>query len=481
MFRGLLQASADVLAMVKNQFFLSHGEEKEEYRRTIVSQESQLRKKLSAEYGEEVVDWRIQFAEAFVNKRGGFDVVLANPPYVRQELIKDIKPKLKVAFPEMYSGTADLYCYFYTRALQLLRTAGMLVFISSNKWFRAKYGSKLRAYVADTCTVNSITDFGELPVFEDAATFPMIFVARKKHAEAKTIFTQVKSLEPPYPDVLALVRLHGQVLPRDALTGTDWQLADARSVERLQLMQKRSIKLKDYISGQAYYGIKTGLNEAFFIDSQTREALIADDPRSDDLIKPLAVGDDVRRCVINARGRWLIVTRIGVEIKRYPAILEHLSKWKVKLAQRQDIGNHWYELRTCAYYAAFESPKIVFPVICKEPRFTLDEAGFYTNDKTFIIPTDDLFLLGVLNSKPFWNYAKAVSSVLGDENRGGRLMLQWAKMKDFPIPIASEKGRRPVVELVQKCLHAKGVNCTAHEQEIDDRVASLYGLDVPGL
>jgi type I restriction-modification system DNA methylase subunit len=221
LFRAKLQFSADVLAMVKNQFFLSHGEEKEEYRKTIVSQESYLRQELAAEHGEGVVDWRIQFAEAFANKRGGFDMVLANPPYVRQELIKDIKPKLKECFPDIYCGTADLYCYFYARGFQLLRRGGMLVFISPNKWFRANYGKALRAHIADTCQVQSITDFGELPVFDTAATFPMIFVARKERGASSPIFTQVKSLGPPYPDVLALVKSVGQVLPQEATRGSD--------------------------------------------------------------------------------------------------------------------------------------------------------------------------------------------------------------------------------------------------------------------
>jgi hypothetical protein len=160
LFRVHLQHSADVLAMVKNQFFLSHGEQKERYRTTITNHESQLRNELAAEYGEGVVDWRIHFAEAFANKRGGFDIVVANPPYVRQELIKDIKPTLKQVFSDDYCGTADLYCFFYLRALQLLRTGGMLACISSNKWFRAAYGEKLRKKLAQETTILELIDFG---------------------------------------------------------------------------------------------------------------------------------------------------------------------------------------------------------------------------------------------------------------------------------------------------------------------------------
>jgi len=126
--------------------------------------------------------WYVEFGEAF--EHGGFDIVLANPPYVRQELISALKPALKTVYPAVYAGTADLYCYFYARALQLLKPGGMLAFISSNKWFRAAYGKNLRAHIAATCAVRSITDFGDLPVFESASAYPMIFIAEKQNTRA---------------------------------------------------------------------------------------------------------------------------------------------------------------------------------------------------------------------------------------------------------------------------------------------------------
>lgn len=178
LFRGLLQASADVLAMVKNQYFRAHGEEKEGYRKNIISEEARLRKGLAAEYGEGVVDWRIQFAEAFANKRGGFDMVLANPPYVRQELITDLKPSLEQVYPEVYAGAADLYVYFYSRAIQLLRLGGFLVFIAPNKFFRAGYGKKLREHLASCSRLRVLIDFADYPIFQ-AITYPSIIVTQK--------------------------------------------------------------------------------------------------------------------------------------------------------------------------------------------------------------------------------------------------------------------------------------------------------------
>jgi len=146
----------------KGEYLHAHGEEKRMLRNRIDA----LRHDIAAmpRAGAAAVagfDWAVEFAEVF--ERGGFDVVLANPPYVRQELIMDSKPALKAVYGDLYSGTADLYVYFYYRAIQLLRDGGMFAFISSNKWLRAGYGERLRAYIAQSAGVSSITDFGELP------------------------------------------------------------------------------------------------------------------------------------------------------------------------------------------------------------------------------------------------------------------------------------------------------------------------------
>jgi hypothetical protein len=202
----------------------------------------------------------------------------------------------------------------------------MLAFISSNKWFRAKYGEKLRQHIADTCQVRSITDFGELPVFATAATFPMIFISQKSSKISNLpIFTQVKSLEEPYPDVLAIIKKTGQNLPKDAIKGANWLLTDASSANRLQKMAAAGITLGEYVNGQIYRGVLTGFNQAFVIDGAKRAELIAKDPKSAEIIKPLAVGDDVRKWRINYQNKWLIFTRRGININDYPAIKKYGS------------------------------------------------------------------------------------------------------------------------------------------------------------
>lgn len=463
------------LVELKARYLETHGTEKVGLRESIQG----LQKDIAAGQagvtkGVKGFYWSVEFAEVFF--AGGFDVVLANPPYIRQELIKEQKPDLKAFYGELYCGTADLYVYFYLRGLQLLKPGGMLAFISSNKWFRAKYGENLRKYVAESCSVRSITDFGELPVFKTAATFPMIFVAQKGKCEAPTRFTQVKTLDPPYPDVLALARSEGQTLPDGAISGGNWMLTDAVSADRLRKMEKAGTPLGEYVNGAIYYGIKTGFNEAFVIDAAKRDELIARDPRSAEVIKPLIVGDDVRKWHIRARDRWLIVTPIGVDMKRYPAVFAHLKRWQKDLEERWDKGDQWWELRACAYYAEFGKPKIVYPEIAMEPRFTLDRAGKYPIKTIFSIPGGTEYLLGVMNSASAWAYLKGMCSVLGDADERGRLTLQEIYVSKLPIPEASDIEKKAISRLVRKCLDAEGVGCEEWEREIDERVAALYGL-----
>ena len=484
---SLIAPSPKTTGVFRSEFIKKFRQKKAEYMR---AHKGEKKRKLEQEINQlkvqialvthgsskvEGFDWAVEFAEVFAD--GGFDVVVANPPYVRQELIKDLKPTFKKVYPAVYTGTSDLYCFFYARALQLLKTGGMLAFISSNKWFRAKYGEKLRKHIAETCQIHSITDFGSLSVFSSAATFPMIFIANKGNiSDSSIIFTEVESLKYPYPNILEIIKEKGQVLPKNALNGSNWMLTDATSVNRLQKMEVAGIPLNEYAKGKIFYGIKTGFNKAFIINETQQAELIAQDPKSAEIIKPLAIGKDVRKWRIKSEKRWIIVTPIGINIKRYPAVFTHLKQWQTELEKRYDKGNHWWELRACEYYSLFDKPKIVYPVIAKESRFTFDRVGTFTNDKAFIISTSDLYLLGILNSFSVWEYLKCICSALGHASEGGGLELRSIYMSKIPIPKASTSDREAISKLVQKCLDAKGVNCEAWEKEIDDRVAALYGL-----
>jgi TaqI-like C-terminal specificity domain/Eco57I restriction-modification methylase len=478
MFRARAHEMAIELARLKAEYMQAVGPEKDGLHHQIEATMHDLSGMMAhSDVPEDAVDWRVVFAEVF--ERGGFDVVVANPPYVRMELIKSLKPRLRALYPDVVAGRADLYVYFYARAIELLGDGGMIAFISSDKWLRAGYGARLRAYVSKQVAVNTIIDFGELPVFKAAATFPMIFVGEKGAVAEHSRFTQVKSLGLPYPDILAITEQFGFGLEPAAVKGETWELVDRASAHVSRTMERASVPLLEYIDGEIYYGVKTGLNEAFYLTEQQRDAIVRAQPACAAVIKPLIVGNDIRRWRVDAQPRWLIYTPPGIGMSEYGAILDHLRFWKTSLEARA-LGQRWYELQQAQfrYAQTFARPKIVFPDIAKEARFALDVHGGYISDTCFALPVADKFLLAVLNSRSAWMFLRERSAVLGDADRGGRLRLKRQYMEMLPIPAAPAGERRALVSLVESCLSARGGSDEAvqSEAEINSRVARLYGL-----
>jgi len=467
---GLQKALVDDFLAAKADYMSAHDSRKLELRKTI----SELRRNIAtwAHRDGNDFDWPIEFAEVFVG--GGFDVVLANPPYVRMELFKDIKPSLRRNFPHIHADRADLYCYFYARSLEILHNGGMLAFISSKKWFRARYGAKLRKYVADTCRIASITDFGDLPVFEGATAYPMIFIAQKASAgDVGPVFTEVRSLGPPYPDVRALIRSQGQTLPHSAVSGGDWTLTCQAEAEFLGHVRGEGASLMQFTKGHIFYGVKTGLNDAFVINGQQRQELLAQNSASARVIKPLITGKDIRRWKAKKADRWLIYIPHDASVRDLPAVVKHLKPYKTDLEGRA-TKQAWYELQQpqARYAAYFDQPKIVYPIITNEPRFALDKTGSYISDKVYAILSDDLYLLGVLNSSSMWRVITSLCSPL----RGGFYELRVTQIGTVPIPDAPAQERSKISQLVEKCINVDATERDGTESEIDDRVAKLYGV-----
>ncbi|MFD3005204.1 Eco57I restriction-modification methylase domain-containing protein [Thermus tengchongensis] len=414
--------------------------------------------------------WEFEFPEVFFSSERrhnpGFDAVIGNPPYVRQEQIAPNKPFLEKAFESVYSGSADLYVYFFARGLSVLREGGRLGFISSRQFTRAAYGEGLRRLLAAQ-RIREVIDFGENPVFEGAATFPAIFIVEKPHRESAGSFSPVRFKPVSKEEFASLLHApsearkealeelvkRGQDLDEEAFRPEGWTLGDANINAILQKMEAVGVPLREY-AGEFYRGILTGFNEAFFIDEATRIRLIQEDPKSAELIKPLLVGDDVRhyyaRWPNDPKTQYLIFTRRGVRIEDYPAIKRHLQRFRHRLEPRpagwnpQEQGEwpgrkpgdyKWYEIQDAvAYYSLLEGPKIVYPEIAKEPRFYLDAKGFYINNKLFFIPKEDYYLLAVLNSRVAFGAMKLKLSSLGDPNEGGRLELRAVHLQHLPIP-----------------------------------------------
>ena len=474
---------------LKGDYLHAHGDEKREKKAEIIA----LRQKISdwAHEGKvEGFDWQVEFAEVFapelaketlsgkmagvVNqaggqmemtaapKEGGFDIVLANPPYVRHELLGDYKKVLKPVYPEVYAGTADLYVYFYGRAHQLLKKDGVACFISSNKWLRAGYGENLRQHLLDKQAFRRVVDFGELPVFDTAATFPAIFLWQKKsRKENATHYAVVKNLQKCYEEgIREHVDSVGETLPASQFGIKKPRLVSRQTAKLRETMEANGIPLGKYVGNQMYRGIVTGLNKAFIIDRVTRDDLIEKNPKSAEIIKPLLKGDDVRHYEIHYRERFVIFTRQGIDIGQYPAVLTYLEQFEKDLTPketRQDRRGRkpgtykWYEIQdSTAYYLEFETPKIVYPDIGKKPRFYLDKSNYYIEATAFIIPTSDWFLAGTLNSSIVFEYIKTFASILGDENKGGRIRFKTLYLENVPIPNAPENERKTIGNLAQK-------------------------------
>ena len=406
-------------------------------------------------------DWKKQFPEVF--KNGGFDCVIGNPPYVRQETLgTDFKNYVKDKF-KSYAGTADLYVYFFEKAHSLLKENGLFGYISANKWMRANYGTGLRTFIAENTELLKIIDFGELPVFENASTFPAIFITKNaKVKKQKFSFAQIKTLD--FKSLDEEIQNTAQTLDNRSIKNENWTLAISSDVNIIEKMKKNGIPLGKYIKNQLFYGIKTGYNEAFIINEEIKQKLILEDPKSSDLIKPFVLGDDIRKYKINFKNRFLIFTRRGININEYPAIENYLKQFKDKLIPkpkdwhgkewhgRKPGSYQWYEIQdTVDYFKEFEKPKIVYPDIAKESRFAYDNQSMLYANTVYFIPINDLFLLGVLNSKIVFYFFKKFAAVLGDADKGGRL--RWFSQDIVKIPIPKKRDDK-IIELVKQSIKA---------------------------
>jgi hypothetical protein len=388
--------------------------------------------------------WELEFPEVFFDREqrkpdGGFDAVVGNPPYVRQEGLGDDKVAFKALY-QVFNSIADLYTYFIERGHMMLRPCGRFGMITANKFMRANYGAALRSFMIEKIKLEKLIDFGDLPVFGDATTYPLIILSSRALRNGNAIeYALLKSLT--FESLPAVIQSHAQRMPESAFTGTNWSLAIGTEQAILDKLKANAIPLGEYVDGKIQYGIKTGFNEAFVIDRETRDRLIAEDARSAEIIKPFVVGEDVRKYALDFHDRYLIWTYIGVPMQKYPAIYKHLQRYQAQLEKRWDKGNHWWELRHCDYYADFEKPKIIYPNICIQPEFTFDPNGYYSNQKTFIIPIPNTSLLSVLNS----NIMNFLFNAFLPKLRGGFFEPGYVFMKDIPTRrinfVTSDKDR----------------------------------------
>jgi adenine-specific DNA-methyltransferase len=347
---------------------------------------------------------------------------------------------------------------------------------------KANYGKKLRAFLLKY-QLEEIVDFGELPVFEEASTFPAIYFFQKRPKERDVRFTQVDTLK--FESLKGLINETSVYLSDESFGEDFWSLGNSKVNLLLAKMKEVGTPLGEYVNGELYRGVLTGFNKAFIIDEAKKDELIEKDPRSAEIIFPFAIGDDVRFYHIRDKNRYIIFTRRGIEIDEYPAIRAHLEKFKANLMPGAPGGRKpgsytWYEIQdTVAYYEAFEKPKIVYPDIAKESRFVMSPDTMYFGNTCYFIPTDDMALLAILNSKAIWFYFSQIASVLGNASKGGRL--RWFTQDVLKLPIPSIGNRRKDLEDLATQIHIlkmadSNADTAELENRIDELVYVLYGL-----
>ncbi|HSR67733.1 MAG TPA: N-6 DNA methylase [Acidobacteriota bacterium] len=371
-------------------------------------------------------DFQSSFPEA-LQEAGGFDVVLGNPPYIRQELLKPIKKHLKQHY-DVYHGMADLYVYFFERGLRLLRPGGRLSFVVTNKWLRASYGRSLRAFLAKESKLESVVDLGHAKeVFPDADVFPSITVLGRRAPEREKDDQAIESgpvtVSSIPPDQLRIDDLQQQVdarsgrLARSEFGEEPWLLDSQPALDLIHRMAGENPSLAEFAAEKPYRGILTGFNEAFLIDGARRKQLIHEDPKCEELIQPYVRGQDIKRWHCTWPDLWIITLESSSDRnwpwsaserpeaafqQTFPSIYRSFIEFEARLQKRQDQGDYWWELRSCSYWDYFEKPKILYQEIQYHPRFAFDDQALFTNNKAFFLPSADLYLLGVLNSPLMW-------------------------------------------------------------------------------
>ena len=454
-------------------------------------------------------DWKVEFPHILPRfpspsrgeGEGGFDVVIGNPPYVRQEGLGETKAYYQSHY-KIFQPTADLYVNFIEKGLGLLKSTGLFGMIVSNKWLRAAYGKPLRKFLTKDTSVLRLVDLAGLPVFAKATVRTLILICSPRRLMSEVIhYLAPVSLEDfraihSGDDLQKVVDQRAINFPVEELSPEGWSLGGVHTQQVIKRMSRETIRLNSYISSKPFFGVKTGLNKAFIIDRATRDHLMVKDPKSAEIIKPLLAGRDVHRYSIEFKDRYLIWTYIGVPIDKYSAISKHLKQFQPQLEKRWDKGNFWWELRACDYYDKFETPKIIYPDIATTCRFALDRDGYFSSNTTYFIPSDDLYLLGILNSMLGQFYFSEVCAGL---EGGGTTYLRFfgQYLEGFPVHTINfsdplDKARHDkMVALVEQMLdlhkRLKAAK-TPHDKtqlqrridttdkQIDQLVYELYGL-----
>ena len=434
-------------------------------------------------------NWEESFPTVFED--GGFDVVIGNPPYIRQEWLSDYKTHWESRFTS-YSGTADIFTYFYELATEVTRPGGRFGYITSGSWIRGKFGLPLRRFLGRATRIESLIDFGEFQPFQGAEMIrPTILIAANQPPAGKIrLFKWLTAGLPPtnLSDVIS----DAQQMNTEQLSNDTWHLEANEVIELRDKMFEAGNSLKAYAGDELLYGIKTGLNAVYLIDGKTRESLVSEDRNCEHLFKPYLRGRDIRAFHGAWNDLWMLCLKSSSDYKwpwakaesetsaeatfrdTYPSVHAYVKQFEGRLRKRSDQGRFWWELRTCAYWDSFDTAKILWPDICKKPRFLIDDGTYIIGDTAFMVAKPDYFLLGVLSSWATWFCISKTAQPLrlrGDRWQY-RLKKQWLEL--LPIPDASPEQENEIANLAGR-QNTLGQERYELQENVRRRMTSAFG------
>ncbi|EOZ6649744.1 class I SAM-dependent DNA methyltransferase [Campylobacter jejuni] len=437
-------------------------------------------------------EWRFEFPEILDDDGNfkGFDLIIGNPPYIRQEEIKELKNTLSKNY-KVYKGTADIYTYFYELGFNVLKENGILSFITSNKYTRAGYGEALREFLLKNTCILKYIDLNGIKVFDSATVDTSILCFEKsksKDNKFKYLTLSNEILKTCAYDI-GLYKDFAE-FSQNSLSKESFTFSDENTSALKAKIERIGTPLKEWYGFNIYRGILTGYNEAFIITTEKRNEILAnckdeaEKERTAKLIRKMLRGRDIKRYSYEWAGLWVINTHNGykskngekieaINIEHYPSLKKHFDEFYPQLEKRADKGLTPYNLRNCAYIEEFEKEKIVWAEMTKEACFVYDNSNFFTNQTCyFFTHCDYKYLLAILNSRLIVYYMQYISSHLGQG------AFRWIRqyIEKLPIPKINSKNEKladELINLVDEILKAKEQDKNANTQELENKINSI--------
>lgn len=437
-------------------------------------------------------EWRFEFPEILDDDGNfkGFDLIIGNPPYIRQEELKELKPHLAKNY-KVYKGTSDIYTYFYELGFNVLKDNGVLSYITSNKYTRAGYGEALREFLLKNVKFLEYTDLNGIKVFDSATVDTSILCFEKsksKDNKFKYLALSNEILKTCTYDI-GLYKDFAE-FSQNSLSKESFTFSDENTSALKAKIERIGTPLKEWHGLNIYRGILTGYNEAFIITTEKRNEILAnckdeaEKERTAKLIRKMLRGRDIKRYSYEWAGLWVIGTfpSLKLDIEQYPALKQYLSQFLPRIEQsgekgcRKKTSNKWFETQdNIAYYEEFEKEKIVYPETTQGAYFVYDNKGIFLEKTAFFIVCENLkYLLGLLSSNLITYYYKNFSQGCKLGTKG----YQYNKhaLENLPIPKINSKNQNIVdelINLVDEILKAKEQDKNANTQELENKINSL--------